>query len=227
MAEVAIIVPVLGRPEHAEALTESLRVNTPKGTYKVIAVCENAEDTAAWIPHANLTALEESVHTFAEKVAWAYSTLVSEPYVLLVGSDVVFKPHWLESAMKVADKTGAGLIATNDLGNPRVMAGRHATHPLISRRYIEEKGASWDGPGTIVHTGYRHCFVDDEWSVKAQTDGEFAFARRSEIEHRHPAWGKAESDWVYEKGMSSFQEDKALFLSRVRKFTDLLVNPDA
>lgn len=227
MAEVAIIVPVLGRPEHAETLTESLRVNTPKGTCKVIAICENAEDTAAWIPYANLTALEESVHTFAEKVAWAYPRLVSEPYVLLVGSDVAFKPHWLESAMKVANKTGAGLIATNDLGNPRVMAGRHATHPLISRRYIEEKGASWDGPGTIVHTGYRHNAVDDEWSTKALLDGEFAFARRSVIEHRHPIWGKGDMDWVYAKGQESFNEDVALFLSRLRKYTDLLVNADA
>lgn len=221
MAEVAIIVPVLGRPEHAATFVESLRANTPRDTYRVVVVCSQRSDAQVWSEYGLYVPLNEEIITFAEKVAWAYPR-TEEPYVLLVGSDVQFKAHWLESAMKVADKTGKGLIATNDLGNPRVMAGRHATHPLISRRYIEEKGASWDGPGTIVHTGYRHCFVDDEWSVKAQTDGEFAFARRSEIEHNHPIWGKAESDWVYQKGQESFEHDKDLFISRVRKYTDLL-----
>ena len=235
MAEVAIIVPVLGRPEHAATFMESLRANTPKTKYNVYPVNEwNDQETAeAWRAEGRLSpkrvhlCSRNDAHTFAEKVTAAYSWETGEPYVLLVGSDVVFKPHWFESAIKVADKTGAGLIATNDLGNPRVMAGRHATHPLISRRYIEEKGASWDGPGTIVHTGYRHNAVDDEWSTKALLDGEFAFARRSVIEHRHPIWGKGDMDWVYAKGQESFNEDVALFQRRVRQFTSLLDGIDA
>ena len=225
-ATVAIIVPVLGRPHLAKPFMESLQANTPKGKVQVYAICEQdrMEDFEAWDEAGALT-LIGPLHTFAEKVDAGYAS-TSEPLVLLLGSDVIFRPWWYETLMKVADK-GFGLVATNDLGNPRVMAGTHATHPLISRRYIEEKGASWDGPGTIVHTGYRHQNVDDEWTTKARLDGEFAFARKSIVEHCHPFWDKAEMDWVYEKGQESADADRALFLSRLKKYTNLLDGADA
>lgn len=226
MADVAVIVPVLGRPHHAKTFMESLRANTPKGAVQVYAVPEcqpiDTGTTLAWQCEPNVCVMEPDAgtHTFAQKVAWAYEN-TDEPYLLLVGSDVVFHPWWFQRAMKVAAK-GFGLVATNDLGNRAVMEGRHATHPLIARRYVEEKGASWDGPGHIVHTGYGHCFIDNEWSVKAIMDGEFAFARTSVIEHAHPYWGKAEMDDTYRKGEATVKADELLFRERCKKYAGLV-----
>jgi hypothetical protein len=154
--------------------------------------------------------------TFAEKVNFAY-TQTSAPWLLLVGDDVVFRTGWLDQAQHVANKTGGNVIGTNDLGNARVMAGEHATHMMIRRSYVDEQGASWDGPGVVCHEGYSHWFVDDELVTAAKQRGTFHPALGSIVEHMHPLWGKAEPDDVYVKGQENAQADKATFNKRYRK----------
>lgn len=237
MVDVAVIVPVLGRPSHAERLMSSFRANTPQDRAVVVPVFAHDDPVddqtwkATWKAWGSSEAFDAvnpytiicgTGHTFAAKVNAAYGFLThyegTEPsWFLLVGSDVIFHPGWLENALLTAELTGAKLIATNDLGNPRVMAGTHATHPLISRAYIDEEGASWDGPGVVCHEGYKHCFVDDELTTVAQQRGVFAFAKDSVVEHLHPYWGRAESDETYRLGESSFEADKALFIERALK----------
>jgi hypothetical protein len=159
--------------------------------------------------------------TFAEKVNHAYSGLDfkadAAPWVMLVGDDVVFRPGWLDQAQHVANKTGGNVIGTNDLGNARVMAGEHATHMMIRRSYIDEQGASWDGPGVVCHEGYSHWFVDDEMVCAAKQRGTFFPALGSIVEHMHPYWGKSEVDEVYKKGQENAARDKDTFNKRYKK----------
>jgi hypothetical protein len=137
--------------------------------------------------------------TFAEKVNFGYRS-TAEPWLFLVGSDVVFHPGWLAAALVVAEQTGARVVGTNDRGNSAVMAGEHATHMLISRDYVDTDGASWDGPGVVCHEGYHHCYVDNEIVAVAKQRRTWASARDSVVEHLHPAFGKAAPDDVYELG---------------------------
>jgi hypothetical protein len=98
-----------------------------------------------------------------------------------------------------------------------VTAGVHATHPLIRRSYVDERGASWDGPGTVAHEGYRHWFVDNEWTLVAQQRGVFASALGSVVEHLHPIWGKGADDDVYRKGQSQADRDKRIWVRRQKE----------
>jgi hypothetical protein len=102
-----------------------------------------------------------------------------------------------------------------------VTSGEHATHLLIRRNYIDERGASWDGPKVVCHEGYRHNFPDDEIVTVAKQRGVWAFAKHSEVEHLHPFWGDAEVDATYELGQSSFEQDQALFLGRLAEHNRL------
>ncbi len=86
-------------------------------------------------------------------------------------------------------------------------AGEHATHLLIRRSYIDEHGASWDGPKLVCHEGYRHNYVDDEIVMAAKTRGQWAMALGSFVEHLHPLWEKGEDDATYELGSLSEKED--------------------
>ncbi len=95
------------------------------------------------------------------------------------------------------------------------MRGEHAVHMLITRQYIDEHGASWDGPGIVCHEGYRHWFVDDEIVNVAKLRGTFVAALGSKVEHLHPAWGKAELDDTYKLGSHAKQSDKTLFDKRL------------
>jgi hypothetical protein len=99
------------------------------------------------------------------------------------------------------------------------MRGEHATHMLVERAYVMEKGASWDGPGVLCHEGYHHWFVDDELVTVAKQNGVFQVALGSEVEHVHPMVGKAPNDAVYDLGADKAQEDEKLFKARFRKFS--------
>lgn len=209
---VAVIVPVLRRPQNAKPFMDSLKVTAELAA--VYAVCDSDDEQtiAAWKDAGAVTLVDDLV-TFPKKVNLGYRETV-EPWLFLVGDDVVFHPGWLDQAMHVARQTGADVIGTNDLGNPRVIAGEHATHMLLRRSYVDEVGASWDGPGVVCHEQYRHCFVDDEVVNAAKRRGAFASAKHSVVEHRHPFWESAPDDDVYALGRERFDDDRRLFLNR-------------
>jgi hypothetical protein len=221
---VAVIVPVLRRPEHAKPFMESLRAST--GLATVYAVCSEESDAEAW-HDAGAWVIRTKRISFAEKINDAFAepgllthdsplgSFISEPWVFITGDDVKFYPGWLDHAQQVARNTGAQVVGTNDLGNDRVMDGDHATHMLISREYIDQQGASWDGPGVVCHEGYRHWFVDDEIVTAAKQRGVWAPALASIVEHLHPAWGKAESDDTYVRGQRYAERDHATFKKRL------------
>jgi hypothetical protein len=225
--ETAVLVPVLGRPEHAEPFMASLRAST--GLAAAYAICDQDDEEAAKAWQAagaevlvRVPLQDASPGSFARKVNLAYKALAKrdkppEPWLFLVGSDVRFHPGWLDHAQAVAGDR-YHVVGTNDLGNPRVMAGEHATHLLVRRSYVDEQGASWDGPGVVAHEGYRHWWVDDEIVAAAKQRGVWAMALGSRVEHLHPAWNKAPMDDVYELGAKFVAQDKRLFERRLSEF---------
>lgn len=211
---VAVIVPVLGRPANAAPFMASLRATTGLATaYFVCDPDDVEEQAAAKAAGARVLVLEPGMHgTFPVKANWGYRH-TSEPWMLLVGDDVLFHPGWYDRAVRAAQGRFP-LVATNDLGNRAVTSGQHATHPLIRREWVDEHGASWDGPGVLCHEGYRHCFVDNEWTAVARHTGAFVAAPDAVVEHLHPYWGKGEMDATYRKGEHSSDRDQRLFARR-------------
>lgn len=208
----AVIVPVLRRPQNAAPFMASLRASTGLAAVYAVANSDDHETAKAW-EEAGATVLYADGISFAAKVNEGYRS-TSEPWMLVVGDDVRFHPGWLDHAQATADERHH-VIGTNDLGNPRVVRGEHATHILIRRGYVDEIGASWDGPGSVCHEGYRHWYVDDEIVTAARQRGAFAFAPGSIVEHLHPAWGKGKQDEVYELGQAAQGDDRALFEKRL------------
>ena len=214
--ETAVLVPVLNRPQNASPFMLSLAASGTE-LAKVYAIADHSdEETArAWADAGAEVILypdEGQPGTFAEKVNYGYR-LTREPWLFLVGDDVRFQSGWLDHAQQ-ASRDGAHVIGTNDLHNPLVIAGEHATHMLVRRNYVDERGASWDGPGTVCHEGYRHWFVDNELVQVAKDRGVWAFAKLAKVEHLHPMWGLAENDATYELGQAHVEQDKALYEAR-------------
>lgn len=214
MSDIAVVVPVLNRPHRAEPFMESQSTDRVR-VYAVV----NEADTAtrdAWIA-ARSNVFVTTLNTFAEKVNYAYG-LTNESWLFLVGDDVAFHPGWADELLRAAAESGASVVGSNDLANPRSENGSHAPHLLISREYIATQGASWDGPGIVCHEGYRHMFVDDEIVTVAKQRGVFAFARDAVVEHLHPVVNKAEVDATYRLGWSYAEVDKSRFAERMREY---------
>jgi hypothetical protein len=214
--ETAVIVPVLRRPQNAAPFMESLKASgAPLARVYAVADADDTETAAAWKEAGAqvLTWHGPSPGTFAQKANIGYRA-TSEPWLLLAGDDVKFHPGWLDQAQHAA-RDGADVVGTNDLHNPLVTAGEHATHLLVRRAYIDEQGASWDGPGTVAHEGYAHWFVDNELVAAAKQRDTWAAAPHSKVEHLHPLWGLAEDDETYALGRKHIEADKALFEKRL------------
>ena len=219
--EIAVIVPVIERPWAAEPFMESWRATT-KGHSRVHPVLNQYGDWdtyEAWVKAlSKAKALEyppivHSKTTYAHKVNHAYWA-THEPYLLLVGDDVQFHPGWESAALRVAQDYP--VVSTND--GHRDDLHLLAIHPMFSRKYLDEQGATVDGPGTLAHEGYHHNYVDQEWSYVARKRGVLGYAPDCLIEHLHPLWGKGEEDHIYELGAAKADEDKALCVERIESW---------
>jgi hypothetical protein len=208
---VAVIVPTR-RANNAKPFMESLRATAPSVSAWAVVYAEHRDVEQAW-GSAGAMALIGTANTYASKLNYGYR-MVGADWLLLVGDDVKFHPGWLEAALAKADETGAQVVGVNGLGTERERAGQFATHQLVRRAYVDEVGASWDGPGVVAHEGYGHMFVDDEIVTAAMRRGVWAMAVDSIVEHVHHYFGKAPVDDTYRLGESSFAADRALFRTR-------------
>jgi hypothetical protein len=151
---------------------------------------------------------------YARKVNAAY-VATTEPLMFLGADDLHFHPGWLEAATaKLGGRVG--VVGTNDLGNPRVLAGRHATHSLVTRAYADQHGTI-DEPGKILHEGYVHEYVDDELVGTARKRKAFAMALDSHVEHLHPHWHpEVPVDELYEAQAARLATSRPLYRKRSR-----------
>lgn len=226
-AQTAVLVPVLGRPQNAAPFMRSLRASTGLATVYAVVSPDDTDTADAWRAAGAEVFLGDDewvgddpsqpvARTFAQKINLGYRQ-TTEPWLLMVGDDVRFHPGWLDHAQAAAGDR-FHVVGTNDLVNPRVTRGEHATHLVVRRSYVDEMGASWDGPKTFAHEGYRHWWVDDEVVTAAKQRGVWTMSLNSVVEHLHPAWGKGENDAVYELGQSFAEQDKATFTARCEEY---------
>jgi len=214
---IAVLIPVLNRPQNAQRVVSSIRQNSTM-VEKIVFLCSKGdllEVDACWLTGADVTTVpwEAGPGDWARKINWGFKR-TKEPYVLLGADDLSFHPGWDVAALRIAKQSHCGLIGTNDLGNGLVMRGGHSTHPLISREYGEQ--GTIDEPDKILHEGYAHQWVDNELIDTARVRGQWAFAKDSIVEHLHPFWHKGEMDDTYRKALSTPAQDHALYLRRKR-----------
>jgi hypothetical protein len=229
VSEIAILVPVLGRPQRVQPLIESIWENTVTPHRVVFIASEPDSDElgaitrAAVLGHCDISLLiipGPEPGDYARKINIAYRDSI-EPWLFQGSDDLRFHQGWDTAALAVAEQTGKGVIGTNDLGNPMTMRGRHATHSLVARWYADQHGTI-DQPGEILHEGYHHCWVDNELVQTAWHRNQFAFARESHVEHLHPIWPdgkggrKGVDDATYRRGQERYREDQ-LYFNRNRR----------
>lgn len=217
--DVAIIVPMLGRPHRVEPLVESIEASTPE-PHRVLFVLTPGDRA---VEEAVAAVGGEAIHVnrkprgdYARKINTGVRA-TTEPFVFTGADDLRFHPEWLPRALaKMTDRVG--VVGTNDLCNRRVMRGLHATHFLVARWYITQHGTI-DEPGKVFHEGYPHELVDDEMVGTAKHRKAWAFARDSCVEHLHPMVGKAPVDRLYAAQGARIRAGRPLFERRREQWT--------
>lgn len=211
---VAVLVPVLSRPENVKPLVESFNAANDGSAelFFVIDPDDEAELLAIQAAHAKFLVSDRG-STFAQKINSGFEQTL-QPWIFVCGDDVRFHDGWVAAARKLSDRYD--VIGTNDHpdgnGNPRVAAGVHADHFFVRRAYVDRWGGCL-GPG-VLSEKYRHFFCDIETVELAKARRVFSPCLTSLVEHMHPDLGKADVDDVYLKGWAEKEHDAAEWARR-------------
>lgn len=227
MPEVAVIIPVLNRPQCILPVVTSIVFSAPKAEVILVPSCHHAQGASMYNELEDALELSNyvswysyhdtnpAVGNYAKKINWALQ-FTEAAWVFTGADDLLFHAGWLESARSFMVQDHVGVVGTNDLGHPRVYALHEtSTHSLVRRSYIEELGTI-DEPGKVLHEGYVHEFVDDELVGTAKFRRAWVFSPNSLVEHLHPIWGKAMWDATYEDQGRRMSESRALYAERCK-----------
>lgn len=242
-AEVAILVPMWGRTERIEQLLASIERNTRVAHTVWFIACSDDEEVLTYFSAPAFVAVELSVISdgfgitfapdsgvrlvvtsewpsgipgdYARKINLGYR-VTDEPFLFTGAIDLCFRQGWWEQAMRKMNYVydpPIGVVGTNDLTNRRTMTGNHSTHSLVRRSYIDECGTI-DEPGKVLHEGYWHEFVDDEFVRTAQYRRRYVHAVSSVVEHLHPMGNKCATDDIYDMHPTRMEQGRNLFMER-------------
>jgi len=215
---IAIVIPVLGRPERAAPLADSIRrsTNVPYSLLFILSPDDPANATYIQSGAYHVVEWEPGPGDFARKTNRGLAE-TAEEFIFCGATDLTFQPGWAEAALATAESTGAGVIGTWDGANPAVKAGKHSTHSLVRRSYAEDPGCVAGETSSIYWTGYDHQCVDNELIELAQARGEWAFCPSSKVLHHHPFYDRTvRMDATYKKALEKGKEDRILFMRRRR-----------
>lgn len=213
---VAILIPVLNRPGRVRPLLESIEESSRFVELRPVFIVSHGDEPEKralleegfdWITLDD----DPGPGDYAKKINLGVVSTRDE-FVFFAADDLRFYPGWIERALACHLETGACVVGTNDLGNHEVVAGRHSTHTLVHRDYME--CGVIDDPDRVLCEKYAHNWVDAEFVATAQARETYWSARDSIVEHLHPLWRKAETDTTYERGQEHFETDRRLFTQR-------------
>lgn len=215
-AGLVILVPMLGRPHRVRPLLDSIEETVPAANVLfLLSVNDTKVRNAVRDTGRSYRLLSyHSVGDYATKINTGVS-VTTEPLLFTGADDLKFWPGWLEAAL-AAFTPGIGVVGTNDLGNPRVLAGEHATHFLVTREYAALGTIDRPDSGMLLHPEYPHEYVDDEFVGTAKKRQAWAMALDSHVEHLHPHWGKAPSDALYQQQRYRMRLGQAIYRRRRR-----------
>jgi hypothetical protein len=213
---IAVLVPTLERPENVQRVADDLFDTVTRDDAELFFIVEAHDvDTIAAINAAKCGLI---INERAASYAGAINTAVEQtahPHLLIAADDLHFHPGWLPPLLERS--RDFGFVGTNDMHNPDVLSGEHATHYLVSRNYVNLRTVDGDHP--LLHEGYVHNYTDTEAVATAKFRGEYTPCMDSLVEHLHWCWGLAPLDETYNKGARTVNADQALFQSRSHLWT--------
>jgi glycosyltransferase involved in cell wall biosynthesis len=213
MERVAVIVPAM-RAEHVEPFVDAFDAANDDTARLYFVVDPDNEDLIHAVDKCGFVPLiSDRGSTFAQKANYGYLN-TDEDFILLTGEDTRIQPGWLDAPRELS--TRYDVIGTNDAAegqvkNRDVAAGRHADHFFVRRTYIDEVGASLEGPGQFAPEAYFHWYTDKEIVELAKARGVFAPCLDSHVIHLHPGYDGDEAarqaDPVYMKAVEWAERD--------------------
>lgn len=208
---VDIYIPTYGRADKLAGVLDNIDKNTSTPHRVVLIIEEDDTHSLEKAKSLGVFVINKRTKTYAGAINSAWEELQSD-YFFCGADDLDFKAGWLEEAVKCLDNTHR-VVGTQDLHNPEVIAGEHATHYLIDGNYIKENTGTIDQSYPVLYE-YDHNWTDREFIGTAKFRGEFKMCNESVVEHLHFIYGLSKMDATYEKTRKHVNDDQRLYEER-------------
>lgn len=211
---IEILIPTFQRPERLSEVYFNARINTfSEASITFIVESDDIQSIAVLQRLDYRYLINQGPRNYAGAINTAYRS--SDADFLFCGADDLnFHPGWDLALLKVVDPW-FDVYGTNDLFNPYVLDGSHATHYLVRREYLDKIGGKVDdGPRSFLNDAYSHNYTDTEFIWTAKARAKFRPVLDSVVEHRHWAASKNPKDTTYLKGEEHIATDRQLYISR-------------
>ena len=214
---IAIIIPTRGRPEKVSVMVKNIEatITYPHQVYFYIDSDDSATIAACKDAKANFVIGSPS-DKYGKKINTAYHQTI-EPFLMLAADDVEFTPGWDKTMMAQFDDPKIGIVGHYDnwlIGQ----TGKHGSHLLVRRAYIQKFSGVEDEENTIYSTQYFHYNTDIETEQTAMKRGAFAMSKAI-IYHHHWVNGESQKDATYTQAFNeNMDHDNKIFNQRRHRF---------
>lgn len=220
---IAILIPTVGRPDRVKKIVKMIKANTQ--TPHTIYMITEPEDQATIDQIRETTAklvLNKAPHTYVAAINLGYK-LSTEEHIFCGSDDIEFTEGWDIKMLKVFQANPEiGFVGAWDSWKI-TQTGKHASHFMVSRSYIQEFGGVEDEKNTIYSSQYQHFNCDIETEQVAMKRGKFQMSD-AVIEHHHFIVNKrVEYDQTYSKEQSKINRDTRTYNQRRAKFEQYLL----
>lgn len=214
---VAVLIPSYHRPERLTQALASLEENTA-GEYTpyVIVEPDDTETFEAALDSDAVVFVNEGRPCYAGAINTAYHN-TTEPYLFAGADDLAFHPRWLSIALEQMVPP-IQVVGTNDLLNPFVAQGTHATHYLVRRGYLDVRGGLKGEPGSFMLEELSHQYTDTLFIDLARAREVFAPCLESVVEHLHFLNGKAPKDETYDRAYRDIEADEETYRNKIAEW---------
>jgi len=226
MNSLAILIPTYGRSNRLEKVVKNIHDNTV--TPHTIYFITEAEDTESSKEIARLKEKEITVTTgtYVAAINTAYRS-TKEPFLLLGSDDIVFTKEWDTKMLKVMEDQAIGIVGHTDEWAIS-KTGKHGSHLLVRRSYIETQSGVTDEKNTIYSSKYKHIMCDIETEQTSMMRNAFAMSDAF-ISHTHWYIKTAPMDSTYQRALDVADKDRETYAGRRSmfeqySFEDLFMN---
>ncbi len=219
MHEIAILIPTYGRAHKLAGIKANIEATCKQNIY--IICSEEDPETFNEATRLGLNIII-SGGRYVEGINLGYK-LTDEPYLLFGADDIEFTPDWDKKLLKYFDDPKIGIVGSPDDWTIS-QTGKHGSHPLVKRAYIQEFSGTYDEPDIPYSPFYKHYMADIETEQVAQMRGAWVQGE-AEIKHHHWVNKQAEKDATYVRGMKNLQHDMEVYNDRRKNFEQYLFEP--
>lgn len=215
-----ILIPTYGRADRLARVADNVHAAT-EVEHRLIFVIEPDDHDSfgavgTYNAHASARASlvdNQRTRSYAGAINTGYHATDGE-WLFAGADDLEFTPGWDHAALAL-DDGWAGVIGTNDLINPYVVVGSHATHYLVRRAYLDGIGGVADeGPGSFLCERYDHQFTDTEFIATAKMRARFRPCLDSIVRHLHWSVNLGPRDATADKAYVNLERDAELYDER-------------